>query len=81
MTKVNRGAVKRILGVEVEVTDEILRCVIDGLPLLAGPFKVERRMYDLSPATDFNREVERRPQDVKIFNRSSPRFFQKFELT
>ena len=58
MTKINRGPVKCILGVKVEATNEILCRAIDGLPLLAGPFEVERGMYDLSPATDFNREVE-----------------------
>ena len=36
-------------------------------------------MYDLGPTTDFGREVERGTQDVKSFDRSSPRFFQEFD--
>lgn len=49
---------KCVLGVEVQAANKILRRVIDGLPLLRGPLEVERGMYDLSPATNFNREVE-----------------------
>jgi len=58
MTEINWGAMKCVLGVEVQAANKILRRVIDGLPLLRGPLEVERGMYDLSPATNFNREVE-----------------------
>jgi len=80
MTEINWGAMKCILSVEVQATNKILRRAIDRLSLLGGPLEIKRGMYDLSPATDFNREVERRPQDGKIFNRRSPRFFQGFDL-
>lgn len=70
---------ERVLGAEIETTDECLRPIVDGLPLFGSPLEVESGVYDLSPTTEFNREVERRPQDAKILNRRSPRFFQEFD--
>lgn len=58
MTKVDWGVMKCVLCVGVEASDEISRCIIDGLSLLGGPLEIERRMHDLSPTTDFDREVE-----------------------
>ena len=58
VAKVDWGVVEHILGVKVETTNEILRRIANGLPLLCSPLEVRRRVYDLSPLTDFNGEVE-----------------------
>ena len=58
VAKVDRGTVKCVLGVELKTTNEILRRVIDGLPLLGSPLEVKGGMYNLSPTTDFCRKVE-----------------------
>ena len=41
VTKVDWGAVKRNLGVELEALNELLRRVIYGSPLLGSPLEVE----------------------------------------
>ena len=76
MTKVDRWTMKRVLSAEAEVAYEILHRIIDRLPLLSSPLEVERRMYGLSPTTEFDREVESSPQNLQISHRVSPRFFQ-----
>jgi len=58
VTKVDWGAMKCVFCVKVEASNEISRRIIDRLPLLGSPLEIERGMYDLSPTTDFDREVE-----------------------
>ena len=58
VAKVDRGSVICILSVKVKTMNEILRRVIDGLPLLGSPLEVRGGMYDLSPTTNFCGKVE-----------------------
>ena len=59
VTEVDWGAMKRVLNLEIEATDEFIRRVVDRLPLLRSPLEVESGMYNLSPAAELNGEVER----------------------
>ena len=81
VTEVDWGVVKCLLCTKIKTTDEFLRCVVDRFPLLGTPLEVESGMYDLSPTTKFDREVERCSKDIKILNRRSPRFFQELNST
>ena len=58
MTKVDWGAMKCFLCVKVEASNETSRCIVDGPSLLGSPLEIERGTHDLSPTTDFDREVE-----------------------